>query len=108
MTSNNMSRFYTQQATIQRLVTTVSSGRTVENWEDIDTMYCLVQPASLELITVGAGNFFDSFNIYSDDDVDVVVGDRLDIEDEIYQIQGIQTRSYGDRANHKKISAIKR
>jgi hypothetical protein len=102
-----MSRFYTQQATIKRLTTTVSSGRTVETWQNIDIMYCLVQPASLELITVGAGSFFDTFNIYSSDDVDVVVGDRLDIASEIYQVQGIQARSYGDRANHKKISAIK-
>ena len=102
-----MSRFYTQFAIINRLVTTISGGNTTEQWTETGSMNCLVQPASLELITVGAGNFFDSFNIYTDDEIDVLIGDRVEIDTDIYQVQGVQTRSYGKKAKHKKISAIK-
>lgn len=105
-----MKKFLTVQYEVQRLTTTTSSGRTVEDWQAIAYVNGSVpQPASLELVSMGQGHFYNTHTIYADDSEDIVVTDRLVDGDDTYTVQGVQNRPYGSgRINHKKIGVIKK
>lgn len=103
-----MSRFFNVSATHQRLTTSVSGGRTIEDWQTQSTItVSRPQPGNEELIAVGNGHFYNTHTIYCDDSVDVRIGDRLVIDTIIYSIQGVQLRNYGNaRINHKQLGVI--
>jgi hypothetical protein len=94
-----------------RLKTTISSGRTIEKWENnlIENIWGNKQASSIELITIGVGHFHNTFTLFFDNDEDIILGDRLEevISGLVHQVQGVQDKDYGNpRINHLKVSTL--
>lgn len=103
------SRFFRHKVDICRLTPTVSSGRTTETWEFIKTnVSCSIQSTSEELISLGQGDFFNTFNIFFPEKTDIKVGDKLVREEIEYIAKGVQNKDYGYTQNHIKVSAIRK
>lgn len=103
------SRFFKHNVDIYRLTTTESGGRKTEAWECIKTSVpCSIQPVAEELIALGQGDFFNTFNIFFPENTDIKIGDKS-ITDEIeYIAKGVQKKDYGFTQNHIKVSAIRK
>ena len=105
----SFSRFLTDVGTIQRLTPTVSSGRTIEAWVDIEYNVPLcIQPGSEELIALGQGDFYNTFSIYAPWGTDIHIGDKALVGSVDFLIQGVQDRPYGISQKHLKLGAVRK
>ena len=106
----SFSRFLTSLGTIRRLKQTTTSGRATEGWDTVAdrNVKACVQPVAEELISVGEGDFYNTFTIYFEPNTDVQVGDKYYIEDVEFIIKGIKARNYGTRIKLIETSAIKK
>lgn len=103
------SRFFKHKTDIYRLTPTVSGGRTTETWECVKkSVPCSIQSTSEELISLGQGDFFNTFNIFFPEKTDIKTGDKAIREEIEYIVKGIQNKDYGYTQNHVKVSAIRK
>jgi len=101
--------FFVHKADIYRLTPTISGGRTIEDWQLNETnIACCVQPSAEELIGLGEGDFFNTFNIFFPEKTNVQVGDKCLIDSINYLVRGVQKRDYGITRNHVKVSALRK
>lgn len=104
------SRFLTNKGYISRLKEVVTTGRTIEEWSDLnngDIMAC-IQPVSEEVIAMGGGDFYNTYTIYFPINTDVQAGDKYIVDDVEFLIKGVQVRPYGLRQKHIQASALKK
>lgn len=96
--------FLTQRGDIHRLANSASREYTVSVAGNVK---CTVRPSSQELVVVGEGTFWNTFDIYFLPDVDIHDSDQVTVDGKKYIVKGTIDKKYGHgRVNHIKVSAV--
>lgn len=91
--------FYTKTATNYRQEWTESSDIFSSAESEVGTFKCHVQQTSPALVENLGLNFTNTFSIYCADDTDVILGDRIVIDSDSYEVREIQNNNHA-RVNH--------